>query len=203
MFVAQMLILVVLLLALYGIYRMLMNSELPIARVVANVAGASFAVLTCVLVLFIRPMVLDSDIITSNSMRPTLRVGDRVFTNKLAYRKGMPGRGDIITFRFPSCTVGDAEDILIKRVIGVAGDTIEVRNAAVYRNGKRLDESYIKEAIQYEKPAILVPQGQLFVLGDNRNVSDDSHIWGVLDGRRVIGKATIRFWPMSRIGSVR
>ncbi|MHB1456575.1 MAG: signal peptidase I [Armatimonadota bacterium] len=101
----------------------------------------------------------------------------------------------------------------IKRVIGVPGDTLEVRaigpgqygseEFALYRNGEPLDETYIKETPDYAMPKITVPEGKLFVMGDNRRNSNDSHRWGQLDRQRVVGKAMTKFWPLGRMGLVR
>ena len=203
MFVLQLLVLIVLLLILYGVYRALMQSQVRAARIVGRVAGTAFAVLACVLALVVRPMVWDSAVVTSDSMEPTLHVGDRILAGKLAYKRHEPMRGDIITFRFPSRTPGVGEDVMIKRVIGVPGDVIEVRSGAAYRNGARLDEDYIRAPMEYSMPPVRVTQGRLLVLGDNRNESDDSHAWGLLDRRRVIGRASTTIWPLSRMGSIR
>jgi signal peptidase I len=201
MFSFQLVILIVLLLVMYGIYRTLMKSESKGSRILANLAGGAFAVLTCVLVLFLRPLVLDSAVITSDSMVPTLQVGEHLFSDRLTYKRRDPHYGEIVTFALPSREAGAPEDILVKRLIGLPGDTILVKDGAVYRNNQRLNEPYIREPIQYAFSAVKVPPGKLFVLGDNRNVSDDSHIWGFLDRSRLIGRVTIRFWPLSRMGS--
>jgi signal peptidase I len=201
--VLQVLVMAALLLALYGVYRALMASESRATRVLAQTAGTVMAVVTCVLALVVRPMVFESAIVTSSSMMPTLLVGDRVFAGKLAYKHQGPRQGDIVTFRFPSQTPGLGEDVLVKRVIGVPGDVIEIKDGAVYRNGVRLDEPYIREPMEYDMPSLPVTKGKVFVLGDNRNESDDSHVWGLLDCRRVIGRAGMRFWPLSRMGSVK
>jgi signal peptidase I len=201
MFSFQLILLIVLLLVMYGIYRALMKSESRGSRILANLAGGAFAVLTCALVLFLRPLVLDSAVITSDSMAPTLGVGEHVFSDRLTYKRRDPQHGEIVTFMFPSREAGAPEDILVKRVIGLPGDTIEVKDGAVYRNNQRLSEPYIREPIQYAFSSVKVPRGKLFVLGDNRNVSDDSHIWGFLDRDRLVGRVTIRFWPLSRMGS--
>lgn len=203
MFVLQLLVIAVLLLILYGIYRALMQSQSPAARTIGRVAGSAFAVLACVLALVVRPMVFESAVVTSDSMEPTLRVGDRLLAAKLAYKHHGPARGDIITFRFPSRTPGVGEDIMIKRVIGVAGDVIEVKDGAAYRNGTRLDEGYVRAPMEYVMPPVVVTEGKLLVLGDNRNESDDGHEWGLLDRRRVIGRAAMRIWPLTGMGSVK
>lgn len=201
MFDAQFVVLVILLLMLYGIYRVFMKSESRSTRVLANIAGGAFAVLTCMMALHLRPLIMDSSVVTSDSMIPTLQVGDRVFTDRMSYKRREPRDGEIVSFTYPSRTAGAPDDILVKRVIGLPGETIEIKDGAVYRNGERLSEPYIREQIRYTYPSVKVPQGKLFVLGDNRNESDDSHIWGFLDRRRLIGRITLRFWPLSRMGS--
>ena len=203
MFALQLLVAVLLLLILYGIYRALMRSQVRAVRALAHISGAAFAVLACILALVVRPMVFETAIVTSDSMEPTLHTGDRILAAKLAYNHHEPMRGDIITFRFPAQTPGAGEDILVKRVIGAAGDVVEVKRGAVYRNGARLDERYIREPMQYEMPPAAVTKGRLLVLGDNRNESDDGHVWGLLDRRRVVGRATTRIWPLNRMGAIR
>jgi signal peptidase I len=202
MLVLNVLILIVLLGVLYVVYEALRRSQEHDARFIANIAGGVFAVVSCLLVLVVRPMVFDSAIIPSDSMAPTLQVGDRMFTNKLVYKHQDPKYGEIITFRFPARPPDTGEEILIKRVMGLPEDVMEVKYGAVYRNGQRLSEPYIKQPITYQMPPVKVPHGALFVMGDNRNTSDDSHIWGPLDRRRVTGRAAIRIWPLSRFGSI-
>ena len=124
------------------------------------------------------------------SMLPTLKDGEFVLVNKLAYRVGTPARGDIIVFR--STTVADLD--LVKRVIGLPGDKVEVRNGKVILNGQTLNEAYINAAPNYSG-TWKVPDGYLFVLGDNRNDSSDSHQWGYLPQQNIIGKALLIYWP--------
>lgn len=93
-----------------------------------------------------------------------------------------------------------SEKDYIKRLIGKPGDVIEVKNGALYRNGKRLEEPYIVEPPVYEMEPVTVPKNMLFVMGDNRNDSNDSHKWGPLDRSRVVGKAMVIFWPIGRMG---
>ena len=197
MFTAQMIIVIVLLLVMYGIYRTLMKSDSRAVRILANIVGGIMAVLTCVLAVFVRPLVMETDVVTSDSMIPTLIVGDHVFSDKLAYKRREPRHGEIVIFTFPSEEAGVGDDILIKRVIGIPGDSVEVKNGSVYRNGQQISEPYIREPMQYELPKMTVTDGKLFVLGDNRNVSDDSHIWGFLDRSRLIGRVAIKFWPLT------
>ncbi len=128
------------------------------------------------------------------SMQPTLKQGYLLIVNKIAYKFGEPKRGDIIVFHHKGIENQD----YIKRVIGLPGDEIEVSGGVVSVNGTPLTEPYIKEMPRYtlsEK----VPEGKLFVLGDNRNQSDDSHNWGFVDMEWVVGKAVIIYWPLTEI----
>ena len=124
------------------------------------------------------------------SMRPTLDNGEYVLVYKLAYRFSDPQRGDIVVFRFP---VDPSQD-LIKRIIGLPGDVIKITNGVVSVNDRVITEPYIAAAPEYDG-MWLVPPGQLFVLGDNRNDSSDSHAWGMLPINNVIGKALMIYWP--------
>ena len=124
------------------------------------------------------------------SMNPTLQNGEYILVNKLAYKTGQPTRGDIIVFRLP----GDESQDLIKRVIGLPGDTIHVSDGIVTINGTKLNEPYIAQNPLYSGEWI-VPEGNLFVLGDNRNDSRDSHQWGMLPFENIIGKSVVIYWP--------
>lgn len=126
------------------------------------------------------------------SMKPTLQNGEFVLVNRLAYRFGAPARGDIVVFHFPL----DPTQDLIKRVIGLPGDTVVINNGAVYINGEQLSETYIAAAPIYQGQWS-VPEGHLFVLGDNRNDSSDSHSWGLLPQEKIIGKAVLIYWPVA------
>lgn len=124
------------------------------------------------------------------SMLPTLQDGEFVLVDRLSYQLGTPVRGDIIVFR--STTQPDLD--LIKRVMGTPGDKITIGNQRVYVNGVLLKEPYINAEPAYSGQWT-VPDGNLFVLGDNRNDSSDSHVWGVLPLKNVIGKALLIYWP--------
>lgn len=125
------------------------------------------------------------------SMLPTLQDGEYVLVNRMAYRNDLPVRGDIIVFVSPQSPDLD----LIKRVIGLPGDTVKISNGKVQVNGQMLDEPYIAAAPIYNGEWN-VPEGNLFVLGDNRNDSSDSHAWGLLPLENVIGKAVLIYWPI-------
>ena len=129
--------------------------------------------------------------IDSNSMNPTLLNGEYLIISNFAYQLDEPERGDIIVFRHPRSELN-----LIKRVIGLPGDTVEIQNGVVRVNGNALDEPYIQAPPTYSSSWV-VPEGQYFVLGDNRNNSSDSHAWGFLPLDHILGKALLVYWPPS------
>jgi len=138
--------------------------------------------------------------IPSASMVPTLEVGDRVVVSKLNKE---PGRGDIIVFDRPANDPGgpDAPDVLIKRVIGLPGETVSAIDGKVYVDGRPLREAYLPSGTQTDIQApIHVPEGQLLVLGDNRRVSQDGRVFGPISKELVVGRAILRIWPLSRFG---
>ncbi|MRR32792.1 signal peptidase I [bacterium] len=128
------------------------------------------------------------------SMEPTLQPGEFILVNKLAYRLGDVDRGDVVIFHYP---LNPSEDY-IKRVIGVPGDEVAVQNGQVLVNGNALNEPYIMAPPHYNN-AWTVPEGQLFVLGDNRNSSSDSHNWGFVPMENLVGKALVIYWPLDQI----
>jgi signal peptidase I len=157
------------------------------------------------LALFIRAFVAEPRYIPSDSMLPTLEVGDRLVVEKVSYYFRPPTTGEIVVFDPPQQLQiqGYAKDqAFIKRVIGTPGQTVQVQDGKVYINGRSLKEDYIAEPPAYQMEAVQVPEDQLFVMGDNRNNSNDSHVWGFLPKQNVIGHACYRFWPFSRIGRV-
>ncbi len=162
-------------------------------------------VLALALAFFIRTFVAEPRYIPSESMLPTLEIGDRSIVEKLSYYSHPPHRGDIIVFAPPPQLQEQGfleEQAFIKRVIGLPGDTVEVANGSVLINHTVITETYIAEPIDYAMSPIIVPPGQLFVMGDNRNNSNDSHVWGFLPQGNIIGHACFRFWPLERFGSV-
>ncbi len=163
-------------------------------------------VLALGLAIFIRTFVAEPRYIPSESMLPTLEVGDRLIVEKLSYYSHPPQRGDIVVFAPPPQLQeqGYLEDqAFIKRVIGLPGEKIEVKNGRVYVDGELLTESYIAAAPTYAMSPMVVPPDRLFVMGDNRNNSNDSHVWGFLPQANIIGHACFRFWPIERLGGMR
>ncbi len=148
---------------------------------------------------FVRPFVLEAFYIPSESMVPTLEVGDRVFVNKFVYRFSEPERGDIIVFRGVE---GEGED-LIKRVIGVPGDRIAIRNGVLHVNGEPQKETYLRDGRPLDEgpngPTKL-REGEVFAMGDNRGNSRDSRFFGPVPTENIEGEAFVIFWPPWRIG---
>jgi len=132
------------------------------------------------------------------SMEPYVMSGEYVLINTVAYRIGHPARGDIVAFRHER----SAPSVYLKRVIGLPGDRINVIRGAVYVNGARLSEPYVRFPDRRTFSAVTVPTGMLYVLGDNRANSDDSRFWGFVDQNQVIGKAIAGIWPPARVGAL-
>lgn len=150
------------------------------------------------LILFLAINAVSSRVIVENiSMKPTLQEGELLLVNKLAYKLGKPDHGDIVVFHFQ----GNKNDDYIKRLIGLPGDEVKVSNGTVYVNGYALTEPYIAAPPAYEG-TWKIPEGQLFVLGDNRNNSSDSHQWGFVDMKDIVGTAIFAYWPIDRMRSL-
>jgi signal peptidase I len=161
-------------------------------------------VVVAVLLAFgVRVFIAEPRFIPSPSMEPTLCIDDRLIIDKLTYRFRKPERGEIIVFTPPVHPVTDTSKVYIKRVIGLPGDRITVFNGKVLVNRQPLNENYIMEPPGYEMPTVSVPQGQYWVMGDNRNNSQDSHVWGTLPEENILGRAVFRFWPFDqRTGTI-
>jgi len=123
------------------------------------------------------------------SMQPNLWEGEYVIVDKVSYLLGAPQRGDIVVFE----KTGQPD--LIKRVIGLPGETVEVRNGQTYIDGVPINEPYLAQPPNYTLPATTVEAGRYFVLGDNRNNSSDSHVWGTVPRDTIVGRAWIIYWP--------
>jgi signal peptidase I len=184
------------------------ESNLTIAPKVENpwIETGKTVFLSIFLAVGIQSFVARSYYIPSGSMLPTLQINDRLIVDKLSYRFANPVRGDIVVFD-PPAKLG-FKDAFIKRVIGLPGDRIEVKNSKVYINDKVLSEKYIEEPPSYTwsstslTPDGIVPEGHYLVFGDNRNNSYDGHYWGFIPKDRIIGKAVVRFWPIDRAGGI-
>jgi signal peptidase I len=153
-------------------------------------------VLAIVIFLLLR-LVVGSFAVISVSMEPGLHEGERILVNKMAYHFGEPQRGEIVVFQSPE------DDMpLIKRVIGLPGDIIEIKDSAVQVNGVRLSEPYLKEPPNYSFNSFQVPADHYFVLGDNRNNSRDSHNGWTVPQENIVGRAWIFTWPPGKWGLI-
>jgi len=177
------------------------------------------------LALGVRTFVAEPRYIPTSSMEPTLQIDDRLIIDKVSFLFRKPQRGEIVVFYPPeSPVVPDPSKVYIKRVIGLPGDRLAIKGGKVYVNGKVLPENYIAEPANYELPSeqptvcppiclpslklvrennivsFTVPDNHYWVMGDNRNNSADSHVWGFLPGDRLVGRALFRYWPLNRFG---
>jgi signal peptidase I len=180
-----------------------------------------------ILVLLLNTTIFATTQVRQTSMQDTLMEGQHLFIEKLTYMFGDPARKDIIVFiedQYPANYIDrvkiflkDVSEIfkpidqktnirLVKRVIGVPGDTVDIRNGKVYLNGEVLDETYVKgDTFQRDItfPIKAIPKGEYLVLGDNREVSKDSRSFGLIDRCQIEGKAVFRFWPLNKFGIVK
>ncbi|HPF20794.1 MAG TPA: signal peptidase I, partial [Syntrophomonas sp.] len=158
----------------------------------------SIVIIAFILAMILRTFVIEGRIIPSESMLPTLKVGDRVMVNKFIYRFKQPQRGEIIVFAPPD--VLQSKDDYIKRVIGLPGEKVEIKNNRVYIDDQPLVEPYLAEPVNYTFGPVTVPENSLLVLGDNRNHSFDSHMWNAwMSQDRIKGKAFVIYWPIKEI----
>ncbi|MCS7221402.1 MAG: signal peptidase I [Anaerolineae bacterium] len=132
------------------------------------------------------------------SMEPNLHTDQRLVVEKLSYRFHAPRRGDIVVIRLPN----QSNELLIKRVIGLPGETVEIRQGVVYINGKPLDEPYVTYRSHETLAPRVIPPLSVFVLGDNRSASNDSRVFGPVHRDNIVGRAWFSYWPPSLIGWV-
>jgi signal peptidase I len=171
-------------------------------------------IIAIILAFIIRKFVIQAYKIPSGSMLETLQIGDHILVNKFIYYLKEPERGDIIVFKYPK----DKKRDFIKRLIGLPGETIEIRDKRVFINGKPLDESYIEfkdpdNTFNKNHPAFYIdpyarnrdnygprtiPEDSYFMMGDNRDFSQDSRYWGLLDRELIEGKALIIYWSWNK-----
>jgi len=171
-------------------------------------------VIAFILAMFIRTFFIQAFKIPSGSMRPTLLEGDRLMVNKLRYgarvpftKKRLPGmskpkRGDIIVFVFP----GDPKRDFIKRLIAFGGERVEIRDGDIFINGENVEDPVVKNIFYYNRgdygsmeESVLVPEGYVYVLGDNSGSSHDSRFWGFVPQENIIGRAEFIYWPFDRM----
>ena len=148
--------------------------------------------------------------VNGQSMHSTFENGEYLLTDKISYKFNKPERGDVVVFKAPpaaQCPEGAGCDF-IKRVIGIPGDSVEVRDNLVWVNGQAIDEPYLDEEVQTRPGAftangmVTVPTNEYMVMGDNRPHSSDSRVWGPVPFENIVGKVFFRYWPPSRVGTI-
>ena len=155
-------------------------------------------VILTVVIFFLIQMVVRNFRVVGNSMEPNLHDSQYLIVDKISYRLAEPQRGDVIVFEPPN---RPGEDY-VKRVIGLSGELVEVRNGQVFIENQLLEEPFAVYPGSYSMSPRRVGANELFVLGDNRNSSSDSHNWGMLSKDKVVGRAWISYWPPSRWGLI-
>ena len=155
------------------------------------VTQAEQGALGLLLAVFIVLFIMQGYCVSGDCMQPHLATGERVLAYKLAYAVHGPRRGDIVIFAYPR----DPRQTFVKRVVGLPGDTLAIHSGAVYLNGKVLPEPYRVYAAHGDMALTFVPHESYFVMGDNRDVSDDSRFWGDLPRHDIIGRAVACYWP--------
>jgi len=147
----------------------------------------------------LRTYVIEGRIVPTGSMLPTIQLQDQVMVDKVFFKYfDQIKSGDIIVFHPPEAA--NSNDDFIKRVIGLPGDTIQIKNHKTYVNNREINEPYLLEPAKEDFGPKVVPEDSLFVMGDNRNNSDDSRKWGFLPLENVSGRALFRYWPLNRFG---
>jgi signal peptidase I len=169
----------------------------PLRALADLVHDLAIAVVVCVLLI---AYVVQAFKVQGTSMSPELADGERILVNKFLYYFDDIERGDVVVFWYPE----DPELSFIKRVIGLPGETVEIKKGVVYVDGRMVDEPYVipKNSDQRSYPPLRIRPGHYFVLGDNRRGSNDSRSWGLVPGRYIYGKAFVCIWPMAKMGAV-
>lgn len=162
---------------------------------------AVLGALAIVIALVVRTFLVQAFYIPSDSMVPTLERGDRVLVNKLSYRLHDVHRGDVIVFTAPEGVARSGIKDLIKRVIGLPGETVEGVDGEIFIGGKRLEEPYLPDGLRSKTfGPVHVPPGEFWVLGDNRPGSQDSTYFGPIKRQAIVGRAFVLVWPIGRVG---
>lgn len=155
-------------------------------------------VILAIAIFFLLQITIQTSIVVGRSMEPSFQQGQRLIVNRVVYYLHQPERGDVIVFQPPNTQGAD----YIKRIIALPSDTVEVKMGVVYVNGSPLDEPYIKNSPGYSLHQQKILENQYFVLGDNRNNSNDSHNGWTVPRQNIIGKAWLSIWPPSEWGLI-
>jgi len=156
-----------------------------------------------ILFLVVRTFIFEVRIVPSGSMSPTIIENDRFIAGKITLKFRAPRRGEILVFEPPAAAQFSTD--YVKRVIGLPGETWEMRDGDVYINGVLLDEPYLPKSakIYGNFPPVKIPEDHYFMMGDNRNASEDSRYWGCMPAGNIRGRAVFRLWPLDRLGSIK
>lgn len=156
-------------------------------------------VIAVVITFVIRTFVFQPFWVPTTSMIPTLKVNDRILVNEMFLRYGEVERGDVMVFRYPL----EPEVIYVKRMIGLPGETLEIKKDGIYIDGGKIEEPYLENNYNYAPMGpVMVPENSYFAMGDNREFSADSRIWGFVPEDNFIGKAFLIYWPISDFGQI-
>ncbi|HAS09613.1 MAG TPA: signal peptidase I [Acidimicrobiaceae bacterium] len=156
-----------------------------------------------VVALVVKTFLIQAFYIPSESMVPTLEVGDRVLVNKLSYTTGDIDRGDIVVFARPGGPGSDGIEDLIKRVVALPGETVEGRGGQVFIDGQPLAEPYLPDAVETSVfPPYVVPEDHVWLMGDNRGASDDSRRFKGVPTDDIVGRAFVVIWPFTQLGTL-
>jgi signal peptidase I len=148
--------------------------------------------------LFLQTYIVQGFVIEGACMEPELHSHEKIIVNKMVYDVKEPEVGDVVVFTYPL----EAGKDFIKRVVGVPGDVIEIREGYLYRNGKMMEEPFVKEYVFGNYGPHKIPRDKFCVMGDNRNNSHDSRAWGLLDRKHIKGRAEVKFWPIDSFGVI-
>ena len=169
------------------------GTMLPDLRSWVRDLGVSLILAGIVIVFLYQPVKVEG-----TSMMPRLVDQERIFINKFVYQLGPIHRGDVVVFRYPF----DPSKSYIKRVVGLPGETVRLVSGTVFINGRKLEEGYVGEEFRDRQShaPLVIPSDQYYVLGDRRNSSNDSRVWGPVPQQYIYGKAVFAYWPVDRLG---
>ncbi len=159
-------------------------------------------IIALAIVVVLRMFVVGMYYVPTGSMIPTLEIDDKVVATKFSYSLHEPERGDVVVFKYPVYEEQGLETVVyVKRLIGLPGETLEIKNNTVYINGTPLEEDYVNSNTNMpDYGPITIPEGEYFMMGDNRNDSSDSRIWGTVKAEYLIAKAQFIYWPLDHMG---
>ncbi|MEE0510795.1 MAG: signal peptidase I [Peptococcaceae bacterium] len=159
-------------------------------------------IIALAIVVVLRMFVIGMYYVPTGSMIPTLQIDDKVIATKISYQLHEPERGDVVVFKYPvNEEQGLKTVVYVKRLIGLPGETLEIKNNTVYINGTPLEEDYVNSNTNMpDFGPVTIPEGEYFMMGDNRNDSSDSRIWGTVKEEYLIAKAQFIYWPFDHMG---